>query len=130
MKQGIFFRASVLGAALLAMVVLSMVHAQDYNDGLLAASEGDYNTAISKWQPLALNGDAKAQFNLALMYHRGLGVGIDEVKAVTWYKESANNGYIKAQEFLAAAYGEGWFGLPHDQEKAAYWLQRTEEQSL
>jgi TPR repeat protein len=130
MKQETFFRATAIGAVLLVTVVLSMAQAQDYNDGLLAAKAGDYNTAVMKWQPLARQGDAMAQFNLALMYHRGLGVGIDEARAVAWYKMSAENGYIKAQEFLAAAYREGWFGLPHDQNKAGYWLQRLEEQSL
>ena len=130
MKRNQKIRGVVLIFALLVTVVLSMAHAHDYNDGLLAARAGDYNTAVMKWQPLALQGDAKAQFNMALMYHRGLGVGIDETIAVAWYKESAKNGYVKAQEFLAAAYQEGWFGLPQDQHKADYWFKRSEEQSL
>ena len=130
MKQETFFRATIIGVVFVVTVVFSMAQAQDYNDGLRAAKVGDYNTAVMKWKPLALQGDAMAQFNMALMYHRGLGVGIDEARAVAWYKMSANNGYIKAQEFLAAAYNEGWFGLPHDQNKASYWLQRMEEQSL
>ncbi len=130
MKRNQKIRGVVLVFALLVTAVLSMAQAQDYNDGLLAARAGDYNTAVMKWQPLAQQGDAMAQFNMALMYHRGLGVGIDEARAVAWYKMSATNGYIKAQEFLAVAYQEGWFGLPHDQAKANYWLQRTQEQSL
>ena len=68
MKQGTFFRTTAVGAALFVTVVLSIAQAQDYNDGLVAASEGDYTTAVIKWQPLALQGDAMAQFNLALMY--------------------------------------------------------------
>ena len=120
-------RGVVMAGTLLITLVLSIAQAHDYNDGLMAAKLGDYNTAVMKWRPLALKGDAMAQFNLALMYHRGLGVGIDEAKAVSWYKLSATNGYIKAQEFLAAAYTEGWFGLPQDKKKANYWLQRTEE---
>jgi TPR repeat protein len=130
MKQDQKVRGGVLVIALFVMVVLSMAQAHDYNDGLQAARTGDYNTAVTKWQPLAEQGDAMAQFNMALMYHRGLGVGIDETRAVVWYKKSASNGYIKAQEFLAAAYQEGWFGLQQDQKKANYWLQRSEEQSL
>jgi hypothetical protein len=123
--QGV--RGAIVVISLLVGLGLPIVQAHDYNDGLIAAQSGDYNTAVMKWQPLALQGDAMAQFNLALMYHRGLGVGIDEAMAVHWYKMSANNGYIKAQEFLAAAYTEGWFGLPQDQEKANYWIQRTEQ---
>lgn len=123
-------RGVVLGFALIATVVLSIAQAQDYNDGLLAASEGDYNTAVMKWKPLAERNDPMAQFNLALMYHRGLGVQMDEKKAVSLYQQSANNGYKLAQEFLAAAYHEGWFGLPRDRQKADYWLSRAEENSL
>lgn len=122
-------RGIVLGLALIATVALSMAQAQDYNDGLIAASAGDYNTAVMKWKPLAEKNNPMAQFNLALMYHRGLGVGMDEKKAVSLYKQSANNGYKLAQEFLAAAYYEGWFGLPRDQQKADYWLSRSEEGS-
>lgn len=127
MKRNQKVRGAVFGAVLVATVILTLAQAHDYNDGLLAAEAGNYNAAVMKWQPLANQGDALAQFNLALMYHRGLGVGMDESRAVGWYKQSANNGYIKAQEFLAAAYREGWFGLPRDQRKADYWLQRTEE---
>lgn len=123
-------RGVVLGFALITTVILSMAQAQDYNEGLMAASEGDYNTAVMKWKPLAEKNNPMAQFNLALMYHRGLGVSMDEKKAVSLYKQSANNGYKLAQEFLAAAYYEGWFGLPRDQQKADYWLSRSEENSL
>lgn len=130
MKQNQKIRGVVFVFALFITLVLSLAQAHDYNDGLMAAKEGDYNTAVMKWKPLALQGDAMAQFNMALMYHRGLGVGIDEARAVAWYKMSAKNGYIKAQEFLAAAYDEGWFGLPNDQAKANYWLQLVEEQTL
>ncbi len=101
-----------------------------YNAGLLAAEAGDYTAAAAKWHPLAVEGDALAQFNLALMYHRGLGVSQDEAIAVHWYHKSAENGYSKAQEFLAAAYREGWFGLSQDQQKSEYWNQRLENSSF
>ena len=130
MKKGLMIRATVLGAALTATMVLSPARAHDLNDGMLAAEAGDYRTAVSKWQPLAQQGDALAQFNLALMYHSGSGVSADERAAVAWYQKSAENGYAKAQEFLAAAYREGWFGLPRDQHKADYWNQRLAEQGF
>ncbi len=123
MKKGIVF------AALTALATLGgPVQAQDYNDGFLAAAAGDYETAVAKWQPLAERGDANAQFNMALIYHKGLGVAADEALAVGWYHRAANNGSPYAQEFLAAAYGQGWFGLPQDRRLAQYWENRLNQQ--
>jgi len=113
MNVNLITRSAVFAAYLISLTVINPIHAQGngaYNEGLLASESGDYTTAAMQWQPLAAKGDAAAQFNLALMYHRGLGVTMDEVAAVSWYHKSAENGYSKAQEFLAAAYREGWFG--------------------
>ena len=116
----------VLSAAMLFSVFTFNVQAKDYNDGFLAAEGGDFNSAIQQWGPLAEQGHAIAQFNLALLYHSGLGVDLDEAKAVSWYKKSASNGYYKAQEYLAVGYREGWFGLPKDSKKASYWERQLE----
>lgn len=131
MKQkNLIIRASVLLAMLVFAVVFTPAHSQGkkngYNVGLLASEAGDYAAAVGQWQPLAARGDGAAQFNLALMYHRGLGVALDEQKAVQWYQKSASNGYVKAQEFLAAAYREGWFGLEKNPQKAEYWGEQIE----
>ncbi len=109
------------------MLGLSLAsHAKNYNDGFVAAESGHYNQAVSIWNPLAEKGHAVAQFNLALLYHRGLGVEPDESKAVYLYHQSAENGYRKAQEFLVVGYREGWFGLPIDAKKAAYWQHKLD----
>lgn len=127
--KNIVIRGSVLLTLLVLTVALTPAHSQGkgaYNQGLLASEAGDYNAAVMAWQPLAEKGDGAAQFNLALMYHRGLGVALSEKKAVQWYQKSASNGYSRAQEFLAAAYREGWFGLEKDLQKAKYWSQQLE----
>ena len=98
--------------------------ADDYADGFLAASDGDYKAAYAKWHDLAEQGDANAQFNLGMMYHSGLQVAFDEQKAVYWYQRAAEGGNQLAQEYLAIGYQEGWFGLPRDAAKARYWYQR------
>lgn len=128
-QKNIVIRASVLLILLVLAVILTPAHSQGnggYNEGLLASESGDYDAAVMAWQPLADQGDGAAQFNLALMYHRGLGVALNEKKAVEWYQKSASNGYARAQEFLAAAYREGWFGLEKDMQKARYWTQQIE----
>jgi len=123
MKYKSLLNSIVLG---LSLSLSAMVHAKNYNDGFVAAESGQYSEAISIWNPLAENGHAIAQFNLALLYHSGLGVKPDETKAVHLYHQSAENGYHKAQEFLAVGYREGWFGLPVDPKKASYWQQKLD----
>lgn len=97
-----------------------------YNEGLLAAESGDYQKAVSQWQALAGQGHASAQFNMALLYHSGAGVELDEAKAVELYHQAAKNGDYYAQEYLAVGYQEGWFGLHKDSKKAAYWQQQLD----
>ena len=50
----------------------------------------------------AEQGDAAAQFNLALMYDSGQGVTQDYKKALKWYRLAAEQGYLSAQ------YNLGW----------------------
>ena len=104
----------------------AMANDTEYNAGFLAAESGDYAQAVDKWGPLASSGHAMAQFNIALMYHGGLGVETNEAEAVKWYTLAAKNGYMPAQEFLSVAYQEGWFGLPQDEKQARYWEQMAE----
>ena len=98
--------------------------AEQFDRGLLAAEQGDYQHAIQYWAPLALAGDAAAQFNLGLLLHSGAGGKQDEKAALEWYRRAAENGHPLAQSYLAAGYQEGWFGLPKDPERARYWEQR------
>jgi hypothetical protein len=112
---------------LFASGVSAPAGAGDFEAAFLAAEAGNYEVAITRWDALARAGNAQAQFNLGLMYHGGLGSGVNESEAVKWYQKSAENGYPKAQEFLAAAYREGWFGLPRDPAKADYWLKQLEQ---
>ena len=99
-------------------------YADAYSQGYDHAYSGDYQAAYSEWMPAAKAGDARAQFNLALLYHGGLLGPVDEAMAVHWYREAAKNGIREAQEYLAAAYREGWFGLNRNPSLAQYWENR------
>jgi len=98
--------------------------ADQYTEGYDSAFVENYSEAYSKWYPLAVNGDARAQFNLGLMYHSGLYVSMDESLALYWYHKAAENGIREAQEYLVVGYGEGWFGLSRDHKKSQYWEQK------
>lgn len=98
-----------------------------YMDGVDAAIDGNYRSAYLNWINLAKRGDARAQFNLALLYHGGLYVKFNEDQALFWYRQAAENGIREAQEYLTVGYREGWFGLPVDKEKAEYWQHRLDQ---
>lgn len=117
---------AVLGVLLGVLVTATTVQADSYSDAFAAAEKGNYDKALSLFIPLAEQGNAQAQFNLALMYHGGLGVKRSEQQAVVWYQRAATNGSKEAQEFLAVGYQEGWFGLPRDNRQASYWFERLQ----
>ncbi len=54
-----------------------------------------------RYSMLANRGDADSQYELARMYHGGIGVKRDWEKAEKWYKESAKNGNIEAMYYTA-----------------------------
>ncbi len=78
-----------------------------FDDGVAAAKRGDYATALSKFRPLAEQGDAKAQWALGVMYERGLGAPQEYAKAVKWYRKAAEQGVAEAQYILGFMYRKG-----------------------
>ncbi len=72
-------------------------------------------------------GDAKAQYNLALMYYKGKGVPQDDQEAAKWYRKAAEQGNAKAQYNLALMYYKGK-GVPQDDQEAAKWYRKAAEQ--
>ena len=65
----------------------------DWNTGQAAYKRGDFTAAIQEWQPLAVQGNAKAQNNMGWLYAKGEGVPRNYKTAVYWYKRSAENGF-------------------------------------
>jgi len=63
--------------------------------------EGDYEAAKSVWEPLAEAGDARALYNMATLYRRGLGVDRDQERAWDLLRQSAEKGFAEAQYLLA-----------------------------
>ena len=59
----------------------------------------DYAEAVKWYRLSADQGNADAQYNLALMYHKGQGVPQDNVMAHMWYNIASANGHSKAGEY-------------------------------
>ena len=98
-----------------------------FDEGLAAFDRGDYETAMQEFQPLAKQGDARAQFNLGAMYFNGWGVPQDYPEAVKWYSLAAEQGDADAQFILGFMYGTG-SGVPQDYIAAERWYRLAAEQ--
>jgi TPR repeat protein len=82
-------------------------------------------------QSKANQGDANAQFNLALLYFNGRGTPQDTRYAIYWYKKAAVQGHVNALYFLSKLYRTGHGEeVPQDPKKAVYWLTKAAEQGL
>ena len=60
-----------------------------FDDGMAAVKRGDYHAAHEIWLPLAERGDMRAQYNVGVLYDRGLGVPQNFAGAAKWYLAAA-----------------------------------------
>ncbi len=91
-------RTLALTCALIgATLSFSPAHA-DVKTGVEAWGRGDYTSAIKAWRPLAISGDADAQFNLVQAYKLGRGVPVDLKQAEDWYRKAALQGHLQAED--------------------------------
>ena len=91
----------------------------------------------------AKNGNAKAQFDLAIMYATGRGVQKNEKIAFNWFHKSARNNNAIAKHYMGLSFLQGrgvrkeiqlakyWFRLAKNQgyTPSAHYLNRLEETS-
>jgi len=101
----------------------------DIQKGLDAYQRGDFATALRELEPLAKQGDAKAQYGLGFMYSQGQGVPKDYKKAAKWYKLSAEQGYADAQNSLGVMYQNG-SGVSQDYKTAVKWYRLAADQGV
>ncbi len=95
-----FRTALSLALPLLAASMLAAPAYADVKDGVDAWQAGNYAAAVAEWRPLALAGDADAQFNLGQAYKLGRGVPADLVQAEAWYRRAAKQGHLQAEDNL------------------------------
>ena len=67
----------------------------------------DGKLAVEWYTKAAMQGDTRAQYNLGVMYEKGLGVIEDAKVAVEWYTKAAMQGVAKAQLNLGIMYYSG-----------------------
>jgi TPR repeat protein len=78
-----------------------------------------------KWTPTlqrdAENGDAHAQYLLAVSYFEGLGISRNYAKAAEWYRKVSKNS-VWAQDHLGRIYADGGDGITRDYKEAYFWF--------
>lgn len=123
--------ARYLHGTVLAMAALiaAAPAAADVKAGVDAWSRGDFARAVAEWRPLAIAGDADAQFNMGQAYKLGRGVPIDPPQALEWFRKAAVRNHLQAQD----NYGIGLFqanrraeALPYLERSAARGEPRTQ----
>jgi TPR repeat protein len=78
-----------------------------FEAGIAAYQANDLPLAYKEFLAASKKGHADSQFNLALMYEQGIGVGKNEKEAVVWYGQSAAQGNAAAQYNLGVLYENG-----------------------
>lgn len=72
-----------------------------------AMQQGNYAIAFCIWQPLATEGDNRAQYNIGWMYHNGYGLSINDEIALYWWLKAASTGSADAHFALGDLYASG-----------------------
>jgi uncharacterized protein len=129
------FRSPVLalGACLLATMPIAVeTHAQaeknaNFEAGIAAYEANNLRLSYKEFLAGAKEGHSDSQFNVALMYERGIGVGKDEKEAVVWYDKAAAQGNAVAQDNPGVLYENGR-GTNVDFAKANEWYRKASVQ--
>ncbi len=76
----------------------------DLEKGLKAFNDEDYKTAYSILKPLAMKGEAEAEFALGFMFEIGLGFVKHDSEMFKWYQRAAERGHADAQVKVGKIY--------------------------
>ena len=110
----------IFAAACLCAAVVPAARA-DFNDGVVAYTMGEYQSAYNTMRSLAETSDhAYAQYYVGMMYLNGQGVEQSYADAGTWFRKAAEHSIPQAQYKLATLYFNGQ-GVPRDFEYAYAW---------
>ncbi len=97
--------------------------------GISAFEAKHFARAMQLLTPIAEEGNAEAQYRLAIMYQNGLGTVRNELKAFKWMEAAAEQGMALAQHGFGFMYMEGDC-VEQNGERAVYWFTQAAEQGL
>jgi TPR repeat protein len=82
-------------------------------EGYKSLKDRHYLDAARAFEQAALAGLVEAQYELALLYEKGMGVRTDSAKARNLYEKAAKQNHILAAEKMAEYFAEGIGGEKH-----------------
>ncbi len=106
---------------------LAQTKEEAFDAGVVAYQANNLPLAFREFLGAATAGHADSQFNVALMYEQGIGVGKDEKEALDWYEKSATQGNAAAQFNLGVLYENGR-GTKVEFAKANEWYRKASVQ--
>ncbi len=89
----------------------------------------DYARAMIFMRKAADQGDAKAEYNIGVMYYGGQGVARDYAQAMIWFRKAADQGLAHAQNSIGVMYNNGR-GVALDHRQAMIWYRKAADQGL
>jgi hypothetical protein len=100
---------------------------------VVSANEADNQNTITHSEAFwklytdALRGEKNAQFEVGVMYERGIGVDLNQFEAAKWYEKAANQGHKDAQYNMGIMYASGR-GVEQNDQFAMMWLASSAKQ--
>lgn len=90
------------------------------NFGDMSYDEQDYVGAMTFYRAGARKDNAHSQYRLGFMYSSGIGVSVDNTRAMELYLRAHNNGHLEATNNIGTMYKLG-VGVPKDDKIALQW---------
>jgi len=118
---------SVASLAFVSLALTPQALAGPVEDGDRLFASGQAGAAIRLWTPPATQGDANAQYRIAMAYLSGNGVAQDRAMGLDWLEQAASRHHVLALLGLAALRSDPKSG-DYDPDKAIAFLKDAASQ--
>ena len=108
----------------IAVAYAGVAKADAYLRGFQALEQKDYKTALYYLSLFAANGDARANYNLGIMYREGMGVDQNDIEALTHFIAAAEDGHMLGNYAVGLSFLLGR-GSDVDAEAALFYLKEA-----